>query len=181
MKQTINNNYELYTSIVGGTSSIILDATASNTNSNIIIRSTGLIEQKVNNAKKYIGAETGSIEFCGSTETIKEMDIPAYSSIMLKCAFNVYKNTGSFGSQSYSVEKVINLVRGASGNATQIGSVAQTFSMSNFSGVDGTLVINGTKASIRLLTPAGYTFINYQINYEYIILTNTNTDEPFFG
>lgn len=181
MRKRIDNNYEVYSNKAGGTASIIFESSTNTTNSKIELIASGSSKHTFNSATKYVGAVQGSIAFCGSTDTIIEIDIPIYSNLMVKFNFNVFKSTPTYGNQSYSAEKVASFVRGSSGNAAQVGSTTQLFAQTNFSGIDTSAAVNGTKASIRLTTPFTHANVGYQLNYEYVIVTNTDIEEPFIN
>jgi hypothetical protein len=184
MKKTIDNNYELYTKKTSGTASIILDSSTNTTKSNINLRADGIIEKSYNDSKKYYGGGLILIPYSGTT-TIAEINVPIYSSISVRCNFNVYKNL--YANYSYTSEKNALFVRGASGNISQIGTTSNIFETSNFTGVLGKIIVNGTKVSITLDTPiyigGEYVVANVvcQVNYEYTIVTNTDLSEGFGG
>lgn len=207
MKKTIDNNYEIYAKKASGKTSIILNSSDSYTGTSINFGSDGIIEQTCNEGKKYIGAKKGIInsldtdvilcEIPSSIYSIYDQDnIPVYSTVNVKCSFNVYKviqyNTYEPGygepilistdylTKSYNVEKVACFTR-ADSTITQIGTTQNIYEISSFGGVVASIVpynfFGVYTIQIKLRIPSAiYDYIGtvYQINYEYTIVQNTN-------
>ena len=185
MKKTIDNNYEIYTKISSGTEYIILNSSTTTSSSNIKLRGDGIIEQTCNDGKKYYGSVSTLIGGSGFNILVAQIDVPFYSSISVRCSFNVYKSL--YGNNySYSSDKNSLFARGASGSISQIGTTSNIFEINNFTGVLGKITTNGSKVLLSVDIPtyiSTYVVANVvcQINYEYTIVTNNDTDEGFGG